>query len=93
MKYPVELNSDECQLLLDYVVLSTSVEKTLKRMVKKEGIHKTNMSLDEIHEIAGWLAAEANHAKSRRVEQSLDELYTYFDTIEYQIKRSLHSKL
>ena len=46
------------------------------------------MTFQEIHDIAGWLAAEANHAASAELEEALGSLYETFDALEYGVRRN-----
>jgi hypothetical protein len=52
----------------------------------KEGILTVLMTLGEIEEIQGYVAAEANHTKDRKLEKELDSLFSkfqyYLDTYE-----------
>ena len=47
-----------------------------------------NLSLDDIEEIQGYIAAEANHTKSRKLQKDLDRLFNkfqvYLDTYDDQ---------
>ena len=86
-KYPVELKEDECQLILDNAMVFDLLQKSLKKAAKIEGSHTIMMTLLEIQDIAGWLAAEANHATDERKEMELGNLYEYFDGLEYDCKR------
>ena len=47
-----------------------------------------NLSLDDIEEIQGYIAAEANHTKSRKLQKNLDRLFSkfqvYLDTYDDQ---------
>jgi len=63
-KYAVELDDYECDLILDNAVVFGQLKATLTRMSKREGIHTIQMSLNEINDLAGWMAAESNHADS-----------------------------
>ena len=85
-KYPVELDDYQCELILENAIVFGRLKATLKRMAKKEGMHTINMTLDEIGDLAGWMAAESNHAKSRRKAYELGELCDYFESLEFQIK-------
>ena len=79
-KYAVELDDYECGLILDNAVVFGQLKATLTRMSKKEGIHTIQMSFDEINDLAGWLAAESNHADSRKKSDELGELCDYFES-------------
>jgi len=86
-KYPVELDDYECELILTHAVVLGQLKATLTRMSKKEGSHTNQMSLAEISDLAGWMAAESNHADSPRRAEELGELCDHFESIEFQIKR------
>ena len=47
-----------------------------------------NLSLDDIEEIQGYIAAEANQTKSRKLQKNLDRLFSkfqvYLDTYDDQ---------
>ena len=87
-KYPVELDDYQCELILKNAIVFDQLKITLKRMAKKEGMHTINMTLNEISNLTGWMAAESNHANSRRKAEELGELCDYFESLEFQIKRS-----
>lgn len=86
-KYPVELDDYECELILKNAIVFGQLRATLTRMSKKEGFHTIQMSLAEISDLAGWMAAESNHADSSRKAEELGELCDHFESIESQIKR------
>jgi len=87
-KYPVELNDYECKLVLNNAMVFGQLKSTLIRMSKKEGIHAIQMSAYDINDIAGWMAAESNHAKSAIMSEELGNLCDHFENITYQIKRN-----
>lgn len=87
-KHAVELNDYECGLILDNALVFGSLKATLTRMSKKKGIHTIQMSLDEIIDLAGWMAAESNHADSQIKADELGELCDYFNGKEFQIKNN-----
>ncbi len=57
-------------------------------MSKKGGMHTIQMSAYDINDIAGWMAAESNHAKSDRKSEELGDLCDHLENITYQIKRN-----
>lgn len=85
-KYPVDLDDYDCELILNNAVVFGPLKSTLTRMSKKDGIHTIRMSLNEISELAGWMAAESNHADSTRKGEELGELCDHFESIMFQIK-------
>ncbi len=56
-KYPVELDEHECDLIVKNALVSNQLKSTLVRISNKKGIHKIHMSLNEITDIVGWMAA------------------------------------
>ena len=87
-KYTVELNDYECELIVNHCIVFGKLKATLTKHSQKEGIHKVKMTFQEIHDIAGWLAAEANHAASAELEEALSSLYETFDALEYGVRRN-----
>ncbi len=86
-KYPVELSDYECQLILDNAMVFDQLQKNLTNASQKEGVHKIMMTLLDIQDIAGWLAAESNHADNEEKEMELGDLCDYFESIEFDCKR------
>ncbi len=87
-KYTVELNDYECELIVNHCIVFDKLKATLTRHSQKEGIHKVKMTFQEIHDIVGWLAGEANHATSAELEEELSCLYETFDALEYSVRRN-----
>ncbi len=85
-KYPIELNDHECALILENSVVTGQLKATLVRMSNKKGNHTIQMSLFEISDLVGWMAAEANHATDPQEAEELGELHEYFENIEFRIK-------
>lgn len=92
-KYPVELDDYECKLILDNAIVFGQLKATLTCMSKKEGVHVIQMSLDEISDLAGWMAAESNHASSRKKAKELSDLCDHFERMEFQIKNKSGFKI
>ncbi len=90
-KYPVELNSRECNLILENSVVSSKLEETLVRMSNINGTHKIQMSLNDISDLVGWMAAESNHTKNPQEAEELGDLCDYFESIEFSIKNKLRT--
>ena len=91
-KHPVELNDYECRLILNNAMVFGQLKSTLTRMSKKEGMHTIQMSAYDINDIAGWMAAESNHAKSAIKSEELGDLCDHFENIIYQVKRNALSE-
>ena len=76
-KYPVDLDDFECNLIVNNAMIFGTLKTTLTRFSKKEGTHSIQMSLDEMNELAGWMAAESNHAESQKKSDELGDLCDY----------------
>ena len=74
-KLPVCMSVDDHQFILDH----TFVEPKAFGLGVTEGHRVTyQLSLDDIEYIQGFIAAEANHTKSKKIENRLDPLFEYF---------------
>jgi len=49
--------------------------KTVKQAVKKARGTRVQLPYEELEQVAGWLAAEANYEEQARRRQALDRLY------------------
>lgn len=79
MKHTIELTANECKLIVTHCVVFGSLASTLKRMSNKPGTHEIAMTVDQINDLSGWLAAEANHCEDPSVEMELHELWEHFE--------------
>lgn len=71
---PVELNERERELILSHTFADESLTKRL-RVVPMRGERPIfRFSLDDLDELVGFLAAEANHAKNKILREQLDQL-------------------
>jgi len=86
-KYPVELDDYECSLIINNAMIFGTLKATLTRLSKKEGTHRIQMSLDEMNEISGWMAAESNHAKSQKKSDELGDLCDHIESLIFQVKK------
>ena len=84
-KIPVKITVRERDLIRDETFCNPNFAKLA--VVEGKGI-KVDLSLDEIEEIQGYVAAEANHTKNRKLEKELyrlfDKLQVYLDTYDDQ---------
>ena len=80
----IELTADQCHLILMHCMVFGAVASTLKRMSNKPGLHKIKMTAEEINDIAGWLAAEANHCDDSKLEMELHELWEDFESYLFE---------
>jgi len=71
-KLPVKLTLRERELILDH----TFCDPEYVRFAAADGKGiRVDLSLDEIEDIQGYVAAEANHTDDEKIEKELDALY------------------
>lgn len=84
-KLPVKLTLRGRDLILDETFCDTRFLKIA--VVTGRGI-TVEWSLDDIEDIQGFIAAEANHTKNRKLQKELDELsdklQVYLDSYDDQ---------
>ncbi|MEE8202011.1 MAG: hypothetical protein V3R29_12695 [Candidatus Acidoferrales bacterium] len=84
-KLPVTLTLRERDLIRD----ETFCDPDFARLAVVEGkAIRVDLSLDDIEEIQGYVAAEANHTKIKKLQKELDQLFgklqLYLDTYDDQ---------
>ncbi len=74
-KLPVHLSLQECDLIREHTFYPA---KTLNIAVAEGNGIRVDLSLDDIEEIQGYVAAEANHCADRKLQKKLDALFDIF---------------
>lgn len=84
-KLPVKLTIEERDLIRDETFCDPDFAKFA--IVDGKGI-RLDLSLDDIEEIQGYIAAEANHTKISKLQKKLDRLFNklqvFLDTYDDQ---------
>ena len=84
-RLPVKLTIRERDLILDETYCDPGV---LKIAVVAGKIIKVEWSLDEIEDVQGYVASEANHTENRKLQKELDKLsdklQVYLDSYDDQ---------
>ena len=74
-KVPLELSDRERELILKHTFSDDELTGRL-RIVPRPGEPPVyRFTLDEWDEVAGYVAAEANHAKDKKLQKEWDRLY------------------
>jgi hypothetical protein len=74
-KVPLELSDRERELILKHTFADDELTGRL-RIVPRPGEPPVyRFTLDDLDELAGYVAAEANHAKIKKIEKELRQLY------------------
>ena len=58
----------------------------LKKMKMKDNEVELLLTKDELKELTGFVAAEANHATSKTAEDGLDEIFEHLEAALYSLK-------
>jgi hypothetical protein len=74
-KLPVKLTLQERDLIRNETLCNPDFARFA--VIEGKGVI-LNLSLDDIEEIQGYIAAEANHTKSRKLQKNLDRLFSKF---------------
>ncbi len=84
-KLPVKLTLRERDLIRNETLCNPDFAKFA--VIDGKGI-KIDLSLDDIEEIQGYIAAEANHTENKKLQKELDRLFkkfqVYLDTYDDQ---------
>jgi len=84
-KLPVKLTLQERDLIRNETLCNPDFARFA--VIEGKGVI-LNLSLDDIEEIQGYIAAEANQTKSRKLQKNLDRLFSkfqvYLDTYDDQ---------
>jgi len=74
-KVTVRFGPRERQLVLDHTFAGPDLTGALRRVQLVEGGHAVRYTLDDLDELLGYVAAEANHATDKKLRKELDALY------------------
>ncbi len=77
-KIPLKLTAQERELIINKTLAGPDLTERLKLVLKSESVFA--FTLDELDELVGYIAVEANHTKSKKIQKELDRLY---DRIQY----------
>ncbi|MBI2181365.1 MAG: hypothetical protein HYU31_11200 [Deltaproteobacteria bacterium] len=71
-KLPVYFFEEELRLIRERTLVHTDFGRLA---VAERGKLKLELSLDDIEEVQGYIAAEANHTRSKKVQREMDMVY------------------
>ena len=73
-KYSVELRPDEYDTLLRNPLIESACGDLLASPKKRSGYLVLRLTVEQLEEFTGFVAAEANHAQTREEEDALGEV-------------------
>ena len=82
-KLPLALNDDERELILQHTFADDDLTRRLRIVRPASESAAYRFTLGELDDLAGYVAAEANHAKDRKTKTRLACL---FDRIEMMLE-------
>jgi hypothetical protein len=74
-RVPLELNDRERQLIVEHSFADDDLTGRLRVVPKPNEPPVYRFTLDDWEELAGYVAAEANHAKDKKLRKEWDKLY------------------
>jgi hypothetical protein len=74
-KVPLELNDRERQLILNHSFADPELTDLLRLVPAPAEPPIYRFTLDDLDELAGYIASEANHAKDKKLQREWDRLY------------------
>jgi hypothetical protein len=75
-KIPLELTERERDLIMKHTFAGNNLTDRLRVMPSPGQRPSYRFTLDDLDELAGYVAAEANHAKVKKLEKELRQLYS-----------------
>ncbi|MCX6082301.1 MAG: hypothetical protein NTW32_22465 [Chloroflexi bacterium] len=85
-QYTFELSEYEYDVLKNNSMISDICSQLNSATKGKEGID-LSMTLAELTELIGFVAAEANHARKKREREDLNSICDYLEALEFDIIR------
>lgn len=81
-KISIRLNIEERDLILNKTFAGDDLVERLHKAKVIGKYIKVAYALDELDDLAGFIAAEANHAENKNLEKKLEALYDKISNIE-----------
>ena len=76
---PLRLNARERHLIVEKTF---APEELTARLIRSQGKEPDcRFTLDEFDELAGYVAAEANHARDKKLKKELDRIFALIDDL------------
>ncbi len=88
-KHDVELRPDEYAALMRNEMILSICEQMLASPRRRGGCVVLRLTAAQLDELAGWVAAEANHAKTRAEEDVLGEVCEQLESVLSGVKRPI----
>jgi len=80
-KVPLKLSNRECKLILERTFADDDLTAPLRVAPASSKTSVYSFTLDDLEELMGYVAAEANHAKDKNLQKELDHLFERMQTV------------
>jgi len=91
-KTSIELTEYEYSILKDNSLISLCCEQQLNTAKKnKEGV-RLSLTYRELEDLIGFVAAESNHARTRRKQEDLGSICDYLESFENEFSKTDESE-
>lgn len=80
-KVPLKLSARECELILEHTFVDDELTAPLRIAPASGKTPVYSFTLDDLEELMGYVAAEANHAKDNKLRKELDRLFERMQTV------------
>lgn len=87
-EYSVMLTEYEYSVLTKNSMISMLCKKQLESKEKRDDKVELSMTLDDLEDLIGYVAAESNHARSKRQAEGLGEICDYLESLAFNAKRN-----
>ena len=81
-KVPVKLSVADRSLLVDHTLADPELISRLEAATPERSKITVHYTLSELEDLQGFIAAEANHARSRKLQRQLYDLYDRIKVME-----------
>lgn len=85
-KYSLSITAYEYNVLMKNPLISTIFAKQMGSVNERGDEVELTMTLSELKDFIGYVAAEANHDKTRKQSDDLNQICDYLETVEHTIK-------
>lgn len=84
-RHTIILDSFDYNILKNNSMIMTGCGSFLRKVKMKDNEGQLLLTEYELKELIGFVAAEANHAVSKRKEQELDEIFEHLEAALYSL--------
>lgn len=81
LTHEVELRPDEYATLIENRMIASACDALLSSPRRRSGYLVLRLTEAQLEDLAGWVAAEANHAKTRNQEEALGDVCDQLESV------------